>query len=236
MIPKIVLTRKYHTLTISNGNDRLFINFDGRNLNFTPHGLNTQYILYIPYSGVYVKNCDFTPLRHNSTRYVQVITVHNDYSLTYDIHLSDGKISFAKYLTSEEVLRGFVNNGDATQEFHQVIRAIIHNYLSMGTPIYTAYLKLSIDDEFIRIFKELRCRILKNVIIFYSAGFSVFIKRVGIKRFNLSISSTSAYTDKFRNIVIELLRSALIVHDVRFGKIDNDVKILLDLYLPCTIK
>ncbi|OYT26883.1 MAG: hypothetical protein B6V02_00835 [Thermoprotei archaeon ex4572_64] len=236
MIPKIVLTRKYNTLTISNGNDKLSINFDGKGLNITQHNLNARYILYIPYSGVYVKNCDFTPLKHNSTSYVQVITVHSNYSLTYDIQLSSGKISLVKHLTSEEMLRGFVSNGNAVQEFHQVIRAIIHNYLNMSTPIYTAYLKLSIDDEFMRIFEELKCKVLKNIIIFYSAGFSVFIKRVGIKRFNLSISSTSAYIDKFRSIVTELLRSALIIHDVRFGRINNDVKILLDLYLPCTIK
>ncbi|BDR91364.1 hypothetical protein [Vulcanisaeta souniana] len=230
MPPRFLLTKRHPVLPLRLDNGNLCIMHRDKYLDFLlPCDMAGNYIVIIPYQGSYVGNKPVEPAVWNGVLNTEVYALLRDELALYELSIKGGKASYVKYRVNEEFLRGISLSGDAVNDVLGVINTVLTSYIKSSFMIYTAYLRLVVNNG-IR-FTGYR-EYVRGRIKIYSRDGLVIIKEGSGNEVRLSLISTLEGLDQFTSVIMSLIRSSRVINDVRLGRIGHSVRTILDVFIP----
>jgi len=230
VLPKLLVTKRHPVLALRLGRDNLCIVHRGKYLDFLiPCDELGNYIVVVPYQGVYIGNKPMEPISWNGTAGIEVYALLGDELVLYEVSVKDGRASYVRYHINEEFLRGTAMLGNAVNEVLSVAETVLRSYIKSSFMIYTAYLRLVVNDSIRFIgYKEY----IRGRVRVYSRDGLVVIRESNGNEARISLISTIEALDAFTSTIMTLIRSSRIINDVRLGRIGHSVKTILDIFIP----
>ncbi len=243
MFPRLILCEEHPSakVQLSTGNQlTLSIEPGGTKLEITSSCNNAcDGILLIPYYGAYIMRSCVKPLKAGDVEYLQVLIETRRVLKLYEIQINKNKISVVSHLPDDTIFRGFVKTKDSELDtiFKRILKKLIRQYLQLSIPICCAIVKISTDKD---IEKELSLkeRFSHRKVngttcdMYFSPGRCLYVRKVGTRRFNVSLIFSITYSLEFLNIILELYDLASMIVDFRLGRIEKAEKSVttLDLF------
>jgi hypothetical protein len=230
VLPRLLLTRRHPVLPLRLGYETLCITHRGKYLDFLiPCEGEGNYVVIIPYQGVYTDTKLVEPITWGNALSVDVYSLFNNELALYEVVIRDGKASYIRYRINEEFLRGIGISGDGVDDVLRAAETVLRNYVKSSFMIYTAYLKL-VSNGGIK-FPEYKEYVRGRVRVYVRDGI-VIIKEVSGYEVKVSLVSTIEAVDQFVEAVISLIRSSRIINDIRLGRIGHSIRTILDIFMP----
>ncbi len=230
MPPRFLLTKRHPVLPLRLDNGNLCIMRRDKYLDFLlPCDMAGNYIVIIPYQGSYVGNKPVEPALWNDVLNAEVYALLRDELALYELSIKGGKASYVKYRVNEEFLRGVSLSGEAVSDILSVIDTVLTSYIKSSFMIYTAYLRLMVNNgiRFTKYKEYIRGRIR-----IYSGDGLLIIKEGSGSEVRLSLISTLEGLDQFTSVIMSLIRSSRVINDMRLGRIGHSVRTILDVFIP----
>ncbi|GEM_PF-5750889 len=243
MFPRLILCEEHPSARVQLSTGRvltLFIEPDGTRLEIsTGESHGSDCILLIPYYGAYIMKNEIKPLKTGDVEYIQVLIETRRVLKLYEIQISKDRISVVSHLPDDTIFRGFVKTKDENIDyiFRRILKKLIRQYLQLSIPICCAIVKVSTDKD---IEKELNLkeRFSHRKIngatcdMYFSPGKCLYVRKVGTRRFNVSLIFSITYSLEFQDIILELYDIANMIVDFRLGRIEKAEKSIttLDLF------
>jgi len=247
MYPSILLCEEYPRAVVQIGNSRLVVELidkrTGIDIRRAREDEYSSCLLNLPHQGVYHVTSIIEPLKSGDIAYLRVVVELEGSVKVYDFRFYKNKISMYTRLADESILVGYVRR----EPYHNIVRRLLakitRSYLLSTTPLCSFLIKMThrpainLEKTLIELNPDCATTMLagKKIKVLYRPGFSIFIRKVGLTRTNVSVVASITYSDKFADHVTILFDSCDTVIDIKFGRVDSingSISLVLDLFAP----
>ncbi len=236
MIPRILLTKRHPRLPLAYEERALCIVNRGGYIDVTAIGeCPGDYIVIRPYRGCHVTGERLEIPKWKEGVGLDVYVLTNTQLLLYSIYFENGRASYIRYKGGEEFLRGVRLSGNAVGEVFKVAEVLARGYTYSSFLTYTAQIKAVLERELSELLGGFIAYRERGVKIFTRDGLLVITSQRGSTLECSIVANVNALSD-FINIVLLIIRNSRVIHDLRFGRIGESVRTILDIYMPDLVK
>ncbi len=243
MFPKLVLCEEHpvaHVALSSGKTVQVSVSPDKTRIDLTTSATEKpDAILLIPYYGAYIMKEQIKPLKTGDVEYLQILLETRKVLKLYEVQISKGKISIVSHLPDDNFFRGYVKSCEEVDKiFKRIFKKLIRQYLQLSIPICCAVLKIIAQEDSIEDKLDLLTKLSHkrtngaSVDLYFGPGRCMFIRKVGARRFNISLIFSITYSSEFLDILLKLYDISYMINDFRLGRIEKTEKstTVLDLF------
>ncbi|NPA23855.1 MAG: hypothetical protein GXO23_06140 [Crenarchaeota archaeon] len=191
-------------------------------------------LLYVPYRGMYHMNDLVEPLKSGDISYLTVVLDTRRTLKMYEMQITRENIQMITHALDDTFFRGYVISED-DKVGKRIIKKLVKQYQSLTIPIYCCLIKTltstsPLDTDSI---KDMNVKKFRNCELYYSYGKCIYVKKIGVSRFNISLIYSISYSEEFLNTILNIFNRSKMILDLRLGRVDKfdeGVRTVLDVF------
>ncbi len=240
MIPRIVLCEEHPRALIRINTCKtikLSVSRDLLHIDIEPVDKCTEEsdcLLYVPYRGLYHMSDLVEPLRSGDISYLSVVLETRRTLRTYEMQITRENVQVITHSLEDTFFRGYVIANE-DQIGRRIIKKLVKQYQSLTLPIYCCLIKTLSSESPLdhNVVKDMNVKRFRNCELYYSYGKCIYVRRIGVSRFNISLIYSISYSDEFLNTILSIFNRSKMLLDLRLGRVDKfdeGVRTVLDVF------